>query len=92
VSEFIWAMGRELDHTNVYVPLPAYTDYLKAFPGRAFSLDGEQIPTVEQVNAALDAGGLVIISNPHNSRRHPGRRRVVRRFHPGSDRPLGDRS
>jgi histidinol-phosphate aminotransferase len=65
-SEFIWAMGRELDHVDVHVPLPAYTDYLKAFPGRGFSLDGEQIPTVEQVNAALDTGGLVIVSNPHN--------------------------
>ena len=65
-SEFIWAMGRELDPTDVRVPLPAYTDYLKAFPGRGFSLDGEQIPTIEQISAALDAGGLVIISNPHN--------------------------
>ena len=65
-SEFIWAMGRELDHADVHVPLPAYTDYLKAFPGRGFSMAGEQIPSVEQVDAALDKGGLVIISNPHN--------------------------
>jgi histidinol-phosphate/aromatic aminotransferase/cobyric acid decarboxylase-like protein len=65
-SEFIWAMGRELEHADVHVPLPAYTDYLKAFPGRGFSLAGEQIPTVEQVNAALDNGGVVIMSNPHN--------------------------
>jgi Aminotransferase class I and II len=65
-SEFIWAMGRELDPAEVHVPLPAYTDYLKAFPGRGFSLAGEQIPSVEQVDAALDQGGLVIISNPHN--------------------------
>jgi len=52
-SEFIWAMGRELDHADVHVPLPAYTDYLKVFPGRGLSLDGEQLPTVEQVHAAL---------------------------------------
>ncbi|MCW2556986.1 MAG: hypothetical protein JWP55_950 [Mycobacterium sp.] len=65
-SEFIWAMGRELDPADVQVPMPAYTDYLKAFPGRGFSLAGEQIPSVEQVDAALDKGGLVIISNPHN--------------------------
>ena len=65
-SEFIWAMGRELDHADVHVPLPAYTDYLKAFPGRGFSLAGEQIPSLEQVDAALDKGGLVIVSNPHN--------------------------
>lgn len=65
-SEFIWAMGRGLDHADVAVPLPAYTDYLKAFPGRGFSMAGEQLPSIEQVNAALDLGGLVIISNPHN--------------------------
>jgi histidinol-phosphate/aromatic aminotransferase/cobyric acid decarboxylase-like protein len=65
-SEFIWAMGRELDHNTVSVPLPGYTDYLKAFPGRGFSLAGEQLPTIEQVDAALATGGLVIISNPHN--------------------------
>jgi histidinol-phosphate aminotransferase len=65
-SEFIWAIGRDVDHADVHVPLPAYTDYLKAFPGRGFSVAGEQIPSVEQVDAALDKGGLVIISNPHN--------------------------
>ncbi|RDH76695.1 aminotransferase class I/II-fold pyridoxal phosphate-dependent enzyme [Mycolicibacterium moriokaense] len=65
-SEFIWAMGREVDHVDVQVPLPAYTDYLKAFPGRGFTISGEQIPTVEHVDAALGSGGVVIISNPHN--------------------------
>ncbi len=59
-------MGRELDHADVHVPLPAYTGYLKAFPGRGFSMAGEQVPTVEPVEAALESGGLVIISNPHN--------------------------
>ena len=65
-SEFIWAMGRELDHGRVHVPLPAYTDYLKAFPGRGFSLNREQVPSIEQIDAALALGGVVIISNPHN--------------------------
>jgi histidinol-phosphate aminotransferase len=65
-SEFIWSMGREVDHAEVAVPLPGYTDYLKAFPGRGFSVDGEQIPSLEQIDAALGAGRLVILSNPHN--------------------------
>lgn len=65
-SEFIWAMGREVEHADVRVPLPAYTDYLKAFPGRGFAVCGEQVPTVEQVDAALDSARVVIISNPHN--------------------------
>jgi histidinol-phosphate/aromatic aminotransferase/cobyric acid decarboxylase-like protein len=65
-SEFIWAMGRELDHASVQVPTPAYTDYLKAFPGRGFNPTGVQIPSLDQIDAALNAAGVVIISNPHN--------------------------
>jgi histidinol-phosphate/aromatic aminotransferase/cobyric acid decarboxylase-like protein len=46
--------------------LPAYTDYLKVFPGRGFTMAGEQIRSIEQIDAALAGGGVVIISNPHN--------------------------
>jgi histidinol-phosphate/aromatic aminotransferase/cobyric acid decarboxylase-like protein len=65
-SEFIWAMSRELDHASVQVPMPAYTDYLKAFPGRGFNPFGAQVPSLEQLDEALNAAGVVIISNPHN--------------------------
>jgi histidinol-phosphate aminotransferase len=65
-TEFIWAMGRELEHRGVRIPLPAYTDYLKVFPGRGFSVLGEQLPSIEQLDAALAGGHVVIISNPHN--------------------------
>ena len=65
-SEFIWAMGRELDHAAVQVPTPAYTDYLKAFPDRGFNPTGAQIPSLEHIDAAMTAAGAVIISNPHN--------------------------
>ena len=65
-SEFIWAMGRELDHASVQVPTPAYTDYLKVFPGRGFNPSGVQVPSLDQIDAALNAAGVVIISNPHN--------------------------
>ena len=65
-SEFIWAMGREVGAANVAIPLPAYTDYLKAFPGRGFTVHGEQLPTLDLINAALGSAELVIISNPHN--------------------------
>ena len=36
-SEFIWAMGKNVDRDSVAVPVPGYTDYIKAFPGRTFS-------------------------------------------------------
>lgn len=63
-TEFIWALSRQVPHERVAVPLPAYTDYLKAFPGRGF--EGEQIPSIEQIGAALASASLVIVSNPHN--------------------------
>jgi histidinol-phosphate/aromatic aminotransferase/cobyric acid decarboxylase-like protein len=63
-TEFIWALSRQVAHSSVAVPLPAYTDYLKAFPGRGFA--GPQIPTIEQIDGALASASLVIISNPHN--------------------------
>jgi histidinol-phosphate/aromatic aminotransferase/cobyric acid decarboxylase-like protein len=65
-TEFIWSMGREVEHREVRVPLPAYTDYLKVFPGCGFSIGGEQIPSIEQLDAAMATGRVVIISNPHN--------------------------
>jgi histidinol-phosphate/aromatic aminotransferase/cobyric acid decarboxylase-like protein len=40
-------------------------DVLDVFPSRGFSrYPGEQVPSVEQVDEALDAASLVVISNP----------------------------
>ena len=63
-TEFIWALSRRVPRESVAVPLPGYTDYLKAFPGRGFP--GGPLPSIEQVDAALEAASLVIVSNPHN--------------------------
>src|SRR6476620_8760536 len=50
----------ELYHASVQVPMPAYTDYLKAVPGRGFNPADTQIPSLEQIDAALNAAGVVI--------------------------------
>lgn len=63
-TEFIWALSRQVRHESVAVPLPAYTDHLKAFPGRGVA--GGQIPSIDHIDAALAASSLVIVSNPHN--------------------------
>jgi histidinol-phosphate/aromatic aminotransferase/cobyric acid decarboxylase-like protein len=65
-TEFIWALARHVDASTVAVPMPGYTDYLKAFPGRGFSMSGEQIPSLAQVGEAMKRAAFVIISNPHN--------------------------
>jgi histidinol-phosphate/aromatic aminotransferase/cobyric acid decarboxylase-like protein len=66
-TEFIWALGRQVDHATVAVPLPAYTDYLKAFPGRGFAGTVPSVtPTLALVDEAMSSAGFVILSNPHN--------------------------
>ena len=65
-SEFLWDLGRLVPHHSVAVPLPAWGEVLEVFPSRGFSrYPGEQLPSVEQVDEALDAAELVVISNPH---------------------------
>ena len=64
-AEFLWDLGRLVPHHSVAVPLPAWGEVLDVFPGRGFSrYPGEQLPSVEQVDEALDAAALVVISNP----------------------------
>jgi len=64
-SEFLWDLGRMVPHHSVAVPLPAWGEVLEVFPGRGYSrFPGEQIPSIEQVEEALDAAELVVISNP----------------------------
>jgi histidinol-phosphate/aromatic aminotransferase/cobyric acid decarboxylase-like protein len=65
-SEVIWAMGRTLDPRTVAIPLPAYTDYLRVFPGRGFGSTTGCGHSIEQLDAALTLARVVLISNPHN--------------------------
>lgn len=65
VSEFLWDLGRLVPHPSVAVPLPAWGEVLDAFPGRGFRrYPGEHVPSLGQVDEALDAAELVVISNP----------------------------
>src|SRR5436305_14986388 len=62
-SEFLWDLGRLVPHHSVAVPLPAWGEVLDVFPGRGFSrYPGEQLPSAEQVDEAMDAAELVVIS------------------------------
>jgi len=64
-AEFLWALGRMVPHGAVAVPLPAWGEVLEVFPGRGYSrYPGEQLPSVDQVDEAMDAAALVVISNP----------------------------
>lgn len=91
-AEFLWALGRLVPHSSVAVPLPAGDEVLDVFGGRGFTrYPGEQLPTVAQVDEALDVAELVVISNPNlptgvtldrdalleTARRHPASTLVV---------------
>ena len=64
-SEFLWSLSRTVPHESVAVPLPAWGEVLDAFPRRGFSrFPGEQVPSVDQIDEALDSAALVVVSNP----------------------------
>lgn len=64
-AAFLRDLGRLVPHHAVAVPRPAWGAVLGAFPGRGFTrYPGEQVPSIEQVDAALDHAELVVISNP----------------------------
>ena len=91
-AAFLLALGRPVPPACVAVPRPAWGPVLDAFPGRGFSrYPGEQLPSVDQVDAALDHAELVVISNPQmpagvtldrdalaeTARRHPASTLIV---------------
>ena len=65
ISDLLWAAADGPLGSRVAVPWPAYTEYVTAFP------DGGHGPPawgydVAAVAALLDAGRVVVLSNPHN--------------------------
>jgi histidinol-phosphate aminotransferase len=65
-SEFIWHMSRVLRDAVVGLPLPAYTEYLRAFPWARRFGSGASTHHTEILDDAMSASKAVIISNPHN--------------------------
>jgi histidinol-phosphate aminotransferase len=68
-TEFIWSLSRMLNHREVAIPFPAYTDFLKAFPGCGLYLGSSQtqcFPRIEQIEIAMGSHRFVLISNPNN--------------------------
>ena len=64
-AAFLRDLGRVVPGHAVAVSRPAQGAVLDAFPGRGFTrYPGETIPSVDQVDAALDHAALVVISNP----------------------------
>ena len=91
-AAFLRDLGRLVVRHGVAVPRPAWGAVLEVFPGRGFTrYAGEQIPSVEQVDDALDTAELVVISNPQmptgvtldrdalagTARRHPASTLIV---------------
>ncbi len=91
-AAFLRDLSRLVLRHAVAVPRPAWGAVLEVFPGRGFTRHtGEQIPSVDQVDDALDASELVVISNPQmptgvtldrdalaeTARRHPASTLIV---------------
>ena len=91
-AAFLRQLAAMVPQGAVAVPGPAQGAVLDAFPGRGFTRHpGETLPSVDQVDAALDAAELVVITNPQmptgltldrdaladTARRHPASTLVV---------------
>lgn len=64
-TEFIWSFSRIIDHERVMVPLPAYSDFIRAFPGRTRSA-GSNVLSIDDLAKCMSEAEFVIISNPSN--------------------------
>ena len=65
-SEALRAIAARAPHGSVAVLLPAPAEVLSIFPGRGFDgQPGEQRSPYEQLDAAMDAADLVVLSNPN---------------------------
>lgn len=90
-SDLIWSLARHLDGKTTGLPLPAYTEFRRAFPqARPFG-GGASTHPARVLDEAMQACDAVIVSNPHNptgqiigradladvAARHPGSLLVV---------------
>ena len=65
-SDLIWTLARHLDGKTTGLPMPAYTEFRRAFPqARPFG-GGASTHPAEVLDEAMQACDAVIISNPHN--------------------------
>jgi histidinol-phosphate aminotransferase len=64
-TEFIWSLSRCTPHTSVSVLMPAYTDFLRAFPGRGSLPDADET-RIDALGRLLRGNSFVVISNPCN--------------------------
>jgi histidinol-phosphate/aromatic aminotransferase/cobyric acid decarboxylase-like protein len=65
-SDLIWTLARHLDGKPVGLPMPAYTEFRRAFPDARPFGGGASTHPAEVLDAAMRACHAVIISNPHN--------------------------
>lgn len=65
-TEFIWSLWRVAQGRSVAVPLPAYTDFLRAFGRETLVSEGTGKVTLDLVENCFRRSDIVLISNPSN--------------------------
>jgi len=65
-SDLIWTLARHLDGKRVGLPMPAYTEFRRAFPDAGPFGSGASTHPAAVLDEAMHACDAVIISNPHN--------------------------
>ena len=86
-SDLIWSLARHLDGKTTGLPLPAYTEFRRAFPQARTFGGGASTHPASVLDQAMRACDAVIVSNPHNPTSQVIRRADladVAARHPGS--------
>ncbi len=65
-SEALWQLARIIAGRRVALPLPTYTEYLRAFPNAVGVENVNPWHSVDQLEDAAEQGDVVVFSNPHN--------------------------
>lgn len=85
-SDLIWALARYFDGQAAGLPLPAYTEFRRAFPRARRFGGGPSTHPADVLDDAMRACEVVIVSNPHNPTGQLIAREVLAgaaRAHPG---------
>jgi histidinol-phosphate/aromatic aminotransferase/cobyric acid decarboxylase-like protein len=65
-SDLIWWLGQIFHQASIGLPMPAYTEFLRAFPQARAWGGGPSTHALQVIEEAMRANDVVVLSNPHN--------------------------
>ena len=84
-SDLIWWLSQSFGDASIGLPMPTYTEFLRAFPQARALGGGPSTHTLEVIEDAMRTNDVVVLSNPHNPTgqviRRDGLAGIARQYH-----------